>query len=154
MLPILIRNVILYDRFGNVVGFVEFKKIDGVTHIRAKHNLIVNPKLTINGKVFKMQDQGSIDLSGEILIDLEGLASGELNSQAIRSASGESAEPPGALKSILADTSQGIIRPLEPKKEIDQVLRAVCSIDDRGKGICEGCPYREHFYGESAIVNA
>ena len=31
-------------------------------------------------------------------------------------------------------------------KEIDEILRKVCIIDE-GRGQCETCPYREHFFG-------
>ena len=34
-------------------------------------------------------------------------------------------------------------------KEIDEILRKVCVIDENGKGQCEGCPYREYFFGDA-----
>ena len=34
----------------------------------------------------------------------------------------------------------------EEAQEVDEVLRKVCTIGDDGKGQCESCPYREHFY--------
>jgi len=30
--------------------------------------------------------------------------------------------------------------------EVDAVLRSVCMVEEGDRGICEGCPYREHFF--------
>ena len=35
----------------------------------------------------------------------------------------------------------------EAVKELDEALRAICIIDENGKGQCGSCPYREHFFG-------
>ena len=37
-------------------------------------------------------------------------------------------------------------------REIDDVLRTVCMVDDEGKGVCSACPYREFFFGEDVGV--
>jgi hypothetical protein len=31
-------------------------------------------------------------------------------------------------------------------REVDAVLRAVCEIDEGGRGVCETCPYRDYFF--------
>jgi hypothetical protein len=60
---------------------------------------------------------------------------------------------------VLADTSASA-RDSSPRwvsearndnaiKEIDEILRKVCIIGENGKGQCESCPYREHFFGEA-----
>jgi len=43
---------------------------------------------------------------------------------------------------------------LAPIKEIDEVLRAACQIDDKKRGMCGACPYREFFYGEEICNNS
>jgi|GEM_PF-2979511 len=37
-------------------------------------------------------------------------------------------------------------------KEIDEVLRKVCTIDADGKGQCETCPYRDHFFNFGVVT--
>jgi len=37
----------------------------------------------------------------------------------------------------------------EAAREIDDLLRNVCSVNDAEHGICDKCPYREYFFGEN-----
>jgi len=39
-----------------------------------------------------------------------------------------------------------------PVKEIDEILRAVCSVDEKKRGVCASCPYRDYFYGGEEVV--
>ena len=72
--------------------------------------------------------------------------------QRARGATG--AAPPqqtGCLHAIVEETENAPIKRAGGEKplavrEIDEALRAVCCIDDKGKGMCESCPYREYFY--------
>jgi len=62
---------------------------------------------------------------------------------------------PTPLGVVLAETEHAPIRrkyKTEAAREIDEMLRAVCTVDDKGKGMCEICPYREHFFGENINV--
>ena len=36
-------------------------------------------------------------------------------------------------------------------REIDEILRAICACESDGKGVCEMCPYRDFFFGESKV---
>jgi len=161
-----IKNVILYDPYASVVGFVELKNYGGgKTKIRVKDNLAdADLTLTINGQIYNMTDQGDIDLEKEIRVSITQrngnttttIASGELNINQPFSKSLATLPP---LKAILQDiNTQSIDRTSVDKvegksnsavREIDEILRAVCTVDDKGKGICEMCPYREFFFGEN-----
>ena len=174
-----IKSVILYDNYQNVVGFVEFKNLEANSSIKVKHNLDVKELiLSINAgtenHVFNMSDKNfaaginrEINLDQEVAVvllqkeanNLTTVASGIIN---------PSQNPPehvhdgliavGALKSILNDTAKSPIdrhpsHKTKAAREVDEILRAVCSIDNRGKGMCESCPYREFFYGENIDEN-
>ena len=176
---VIIKNVILYDRYQHVVGFAELKNLDGATQFKVKHNL-ADADLTLvikagdedfsfkmNKKNFEGTLSGAIDLDGEIIVNLtqkDGdtvtvFASGSLNVSKKPFSKALSTLPP--LKSILTDTEKGINRQKAADKEIekpaasraareiDEILRAICSVDDKGKGICETCPYRDYFFGET-----
>lgn len=158
-----IKNVILYDPYGAVVGFVELKNIADQTVVRIKHNITDDRVVTtINGQIYNPLVQIHLDLAREINIAITQtngntttvVASGSINTEA----------PPatkvaGALKSILQDTEQGINREtveeyrMQATREIDEVLRAICRIDDKGKGMCECCPYRDYFFGENVNLD-
>jgi hypothetical protein len=193
-----IKNVILYDNWGHVVGFVELKNAGTVTEIRAKHNLTEEGLITsVNGAVVEFAPDAvsgqiarvpALSLSAEITIcimsksgkNLSTLAGGIINPNpaaipaetpaeipTLDAAPTPPAEPIAAdclsvksnpLSEILADTAESPISRATPKfvsnaaREIDEVLRAVCQIDETKKGICESCPYRDYFFGEGAIT--
>ena len=165
-----IKNVILYDQYAQVVGFVELKNHAELTEVKVKHNLDVGTLMVtivagdkhnfeMVGKTFSYNITQAVNLDGEVFVTLGDVASGVINPKT----GGVPCEPlekpqgkaVGALKSILEDTNKaGIVRDgalvTNAAREIDEVLRAVCSINAQGKGMCEQCPYREFFYGEPA----
>jgi len=164
-----IKNVILYDPYSSVVGFVEFKTFGTSTEIRAKHNIGEdNLILSVNDMTFAMRGDDfvtgtktAINFDEEIIVvvakkegnDITTLASGSLNL-------GKTLAKPAVspLNTIIQETERGIERTSEhttsAAREIDEILRAVCSIDDKGRGVCESCPYREHFFGENVSHRA
>jgi len=174
-----IKNVILYDGYQHVVGFVELKNIANLTEVKVKHSLDVvelilsisadgkSHNLKMSGKNFTSSIKQEIDLTDEVtatILQQDGgnvitLASGVINPRCpydnispIAQSGGVPAM--GALKSILNDTAKSSIDRqvgfrTHAAREIDEVLRAICTVDDKGKGICESCPYREFFYGEN-----
>jgi len=186
-----IKNVILYDHYQHVVGFVELKNIDQETLVKIKHNLDVTDlilSITVRAEnfAFKMGEKNfstsikkQLDIDAEVVVaimqkaedDITTLASGIINPAGpfkmgqAKDGRMPLADPPedlqavGALKSILQDTQDTRIdrqNQTAPKtkaaREIDEVLRAVCTINDQGKGMCETCPYRDHFFGESNVL--
>jgi len=46
-------------------------------------------------------------------------------------------------------TNQKSVEVLKRAKEVDEVLRAVCSFAEEGENACKKCPYREHFFKRS-----
>jgi hypothetical protein len=160
-----IKNVILYDPYSSVVGFVEFKTFGTSTEIRAKHNIEGDLILSVNDLAFNMRGpdfitsiRTPIDFDAEVIVvvakkegnDITTLASGSIN----LGKTSALAVTKGGLADILKDTEQPIERTAPQRqtgaaREIDEILRAVCSVDVNGKGICESCPYREHFFGEN-----
>ena len=177
---LVIKNVILYDPYQNVVGFCELKNLDDRTSVKLKHNLAPSPDtiVTINGEAVRGDSIESIDLEDEIMVciiqktgnTVATLASGIINPRPIDMPPSPLSKtfaslPP--LKSILAETSitsidrGGDHKPCHKTiaaREIDQVLRAVCQIDDNNQGVCKTCPYREFFFGDTVydqpLVNA
>jgi hypothetical protein len=136
------KNIILYDEFGGVSGFAEFKIRANKTDIKVRHNLGVDASqfsVVTNGElanVFKIFGASSnfelhdrVDFEKEIFVCVKGgeatLASGVIN--------------------------QGVVERREVVvKEVDEVLRKACVIDEEGRGQCESCPYREYFFGAVA----
>ncbi|MCL2851259.1 MAG: hypothetical protein FWE01_02760 [Firmicutes bacterium] len=53
--------------------------------------------------------------------------------------------PQGKIESELKS-----VEVLNRAKEVDQVLRAVCSFEEGGLNACKACPYREHFFRKKA----
>lgn len=142
------KNIILYDELGGVSGFAEFRIREDRTDIKIRHNFGVADVLRLSvmmnceTKIFKMKEgqslfevSGSIDTEKEIFVCLyngeELLASGIINQ--------------GVRDSLVVPARND-----EMVKELDEVFRKVCVIDENGKGQCESCPYREHFFGEVA----
>ena len=176
---IVIKNVILYDPYQHVVGFVELKNMGDTTYIKVRHNLAdTKIELAINDYTYNLvarefitELSPPIDLDRQILVSITHtkgnttttLASGDINIDRQPFSKALSRLPP--LQAMLQDTKDTpidrsgappppIIDTLEQInssaiKEIDEILRLVCTIDDEGKGICEICPYREFFYGEN-----
>jgi len=220
---LVIKNIILYDQWQHVSGFVELRTAHDGTTVKVKHNLVQKElmlSLTAGGEshVFALSKRsdsfqlpGTIDLAREVVacvihkdnekvntlasgaINLAGgaanhptacgdsplqggeLVSGSYQEQALgksrqlspllggvapQSGDGVVLEVTPPLTAILDDTE---LLPISRKtsdekyktsaaREVDEVLRAVCTIDDQGKGICEICPYREFFFGETVKV--
>ena len=94
-----IKNIILYDRTGAVVGYIEIRPTDDGTHLRLKHALTVkglmlslvidgvNKVLKITGNLTEYKLQTKIDLDYEIFAcivqqsgnEMLSLASGAIN---------------------------------------------------------------------------
>ena len=187
-----IKNVILYDHYQHVVGFVELKNFDQMTDVHVKHNLDeeelilsvtaggANHAFRMEGKSFSTAIKQQIDVTEEVVVAIiqrQGeavvtVASGVINPEEpfklgkAKDGRMPLAEPlqeqiqetqaVGALKSILNETKCSRIDrhastgySTNAAREIDEVLRAVCTIGDNGKGLCESCPYREFFYGDN-----
>lgn len=165
---VIIKNVILYDTYQNVVGFCELKNVDGQTRVKVKHNLNgVELLTTINGAVAGDTVFPEINLEREVMVCLlqkngnavSTYASGIINPKPPTAnlpskpfSKSIAALPP--LQAILADTAEKpikrntAVKTADTIREIDEVLRAVCTIDERKKGACQTCPYRDFFYGE------
>ena len=146
------KNIILYDGRGGVSGFAEFKIRSHKADIKVRHNLgpdLMQFSVMANGgaaRVFKIAGTVAsfevfdwIDAEKEIFVLLdrggETLASGVVNEGRI---------------SIIVDACEAPEIPRVARndiKELDEILRKVCVIDENGKGQCESCPYREHFFG-------
>ena len=190
---LVIKNIILYDPWQQVSGFVELKTGNsGKTQVKVRHNLYDKDLLLSivaggESQVFTLPERTStheisaaIDMTKEVvacLMQKDGNKVSTLASGAINLMSNEKLimnnvgiidnivpEGRGGLEVILADTE---ILPISRKvmddtpktyqteaaHEIDELLRAVCTVDDQGRGICETCPYREHFFGEPIFDN-
>jgi hypothetical protein len=132
---------------------------------------INDDKYSMTVKDFTAQSPTPLDLDAEIKVEITErngnttttLASGIINEEISQKPISRSLSSLPPIAAILSDTEQGITRPApifpvpeEEKEEqsqtsaiheIDEVLRAVCQIDDKGKGVCQSCPYRDFFYG-------
>jgi len=143
-MEVTVKNIILYDELGNVSGFVEFKIHRDQTDIKVRHNLGVGDYSlsVVAGKVIRdfeltgetFEFRGRVDVSKEIFVCIKSkgktLASGIINQ--------------GSLAVARDDAKTLAV------KELDEAIRAVCvTIDENGKGQCETCPYREHFFGHA-----
>jgi len=148
------KNIILYDEFGSVSGFVELKIRSNKADIKVRHNLadmLLQFSVMANGeatKVFKITSASStfevrdnIDAEKEIFVCIrrgeETLASGVINQGFVD----RRKKAPEVIEEA----------PVEVVKELDDALRKICIIDEDGKGQCSGCPYREHFFGEALV---
>ena len=163
-----IKSIILYDSLQRVCGFVELRTDKGRTIIRVSHTGEAKSKIIISiatpdaSYAFSADSHESnfavdkeIDLEAEVFVnlmhkvgnDLISLASGVINfspRQVIESIKKQKESPPqpqpkSPPEALEAPLGKGI-------KEIDAILRGVCMMNDGEKGICNGCPYREHFY--------
>jgi len=144
------KNIILYDEFGGVSGFAEFKIRSNKTDIKVRHNLneaVLQLSVMANGegaKVFNITSVSSsfelrdhVDAEKEIFVVLrkgeEVLASGVINQ--------------GQIDRRLEVTELAHENAVAVVKQLDEALRKVCIIDEDGQGQCSHCPYREHFFG-------
>jgi len=145
------KNIILYDEFGGVSGFAEFKIRSNKTDIKVRHNLnepTLQLSVMANGegaKVFEVTGVSSnfelreqVDAEKEIFVLLR---------------KGENTLASGVINQGLIDRRIGVTELAHENavvvvKELDEALRKICVIDEDGKGQCSGCPYREHFFGE------
>ena len=175
-----IKNIILYDAFQSVSGFVEFKIRAERTDVKVRHNLCGEDGILLSvvtggdvSHVFSLaagqcafELKYRVDPEREIFVciikyegkEIKTLASGILNQDRknIRKRVGVAKEIRGEVEYIdeLGTTQekekflQLIEEPIKPVEvnEVDEVLRKVCTIDENGKGQCETCPYRDHFY--------
>ena len=149
-----VKNVILYDEFGSVSGFVEFKIRRDRTDIKVRQNLnekglalsvIANGEAVgtfeINGAQSSFELRRSIDAEKEIFVYLkrgeETIASGVINQ--------------GQIDRRIEVSEVIKTSPVEVVKELDEILRKVCIIDENGGGQCESCPYRDYFFGEGLV---
>jgi len=133
--------------------------------------------LNVNENNQTLQIPEVIDLSREVVICLMGkegnkvstLASGAINltknasieEKQIQASAENLTDSPNLLVnssdttplSVVLDETEhlpiGRKYKTEAAREIDEMLRAVCTVDEKGKGQCETCPYREHFFGEN-----
>ena len=136
--------------------------------------------LTMTDRVGDFQINPVLDLTREVMVCLmrrEGntvlnLATGVINLSANKSSLAtiieETAQTPinreTAAGIVIARCSRSECEAKQPPgknapdfnttaaREVDELLRKVCSLDAEGKGQCEKCPYREFFYGETYIV--
>ena len=142
-MAVYIKNIILYDALGAVVGFIEIRPSENQTHLRLKHSLNqpgimlslmvdgINKILKIDGVVTEYLLDGQIDLDYEVFAcivkqigtEMVSLASGAINLN--------------KLKSRLA------------VQEIDSAIKNICSVDAHGNGECEKCPYRDYFFKQA-----
>ena len=164
----------LYNPASNVVGFVELKNEVDTTAVKIKHSLAdPDTMLTLNGEVVGPIIAPALDLDAEIVAcivkregkELATLASGIINPIIMQKREFDNGVtsrvvskslsnlPP--IKAMLRDTAKTPIERNIAKsaaaREIDNILRAVCKIDDAGKGMCECCPYRDFFFGDRVI---
>jgi hypothetical protein len=166
-----VKNVILYNPYGTVVGFCELRNQNGATAVTVKHNLN-EPDLitTINNEICGTEIRPALDLSAEVMACivkktnaiLETVASGIINPREVPVLAGVASHTAAqsTLKKIINETRESSIDrqnavgvdTANPVKEIDEVLRAVCMLDGNGKGLCQLCPYREFFYGEDISI--
>lgn len=160
-----IKNIILYDEHGNVSGFAEFKIRGHATNIKVRYNdgggAALQFSIVANGeaaKTFRMtgvqslfEMRGRIDAELEIFVsvsrcengEMKTLASGVINENRINAEehlSGTAAEVHPEVPAVNH----------EALEELDEAIRKICVIDENGKGQCETCPYREHFFGASS----
>lgn len=182
----LVKNIILYDEFGNVSGFVEFKIRCDRANIKVRYNdgaggalLIFN--VVANGETMKpfqitgvqslFEVRSVIDAENEIFVciskrvngELKTLASGVVNEAKIQTpyktdlnhhavsegahiASAEPVRDMSCLKTVEDVPKQQLVAKSEEVQELDEAIRKICTIDEDGKGQCESCPYREHFF--------
>ena len=158
-----VKNIVLYDLGGGVVGFAEFKIRRDRTDIKVRHNLRESAvvfkviasgravaEFAVEGPLSFFEIHGRVDAESEIFAQLsrmgdkaDALASGAVNHGII------SRDPVIVQKDpSLAGKDKAEIVAV---RELDEALRAICVIDEHGKGQCETCPYREHFFGDAVV---
>jgi hypothetical protein len=140
----LIKNIILYDPSGAVAGFIEIRPEAGKTHLRLKQNtgqqnLYLSLLTDGSTKVFSVTGNTAefvlgrrINLEHEIFVCLVKRSGSKVTSVAS-----------GAVN--LDKTKTAHVKP-DAIKEIDAVIKKVCSVDEHGCGECDKCPYREYFF--------
>jgi hypothetical protein len=142
-MAVLIKNIILYEPTGSVAGFIEIRLRNGKTNLRLKQsfadkNLMLSLTAGGENKIFKIEGnfaewtiEDELDLTYEVFVcivrqtgkKVNSIASGGINLNKLK------------LKAVA---------------EIDEAIRKVCSVDDRGHGNCEQCPYRDYFFSKGA----
>lgn len=166
-----LKNIILYDEFGGVSGFAEFRIRRGQTEIKVRHNLtgkglsfgiIANGETAGNfeltGSQLLLEHRGRIDAEMEIFCvitahegnEVKTLASGVVNETKLSPRESEP-EAKTEKREEIAEvaTETGLAERYEAVQELDEVLRKMCVIDEHGRGQCESCPYREHFFDKA-----
>jgi len=168
-----VKNIILYDMFGSVVGFAEFKIRRDRADVKCRHNLneknltlsvVANGEAARNFEISGVQSlfeiRGRIDAEKEIFVYInkggETLASGVVNEARVCHSEERSDEESQVRTDKSASTrdsstslgmTSGAQDDMQAIKELDEAIRKLCIIDENGKGQCETCPYREHFFG-------
>lgn len=142
-MAVYIKNIILYDRTGAVVGYIEIRPTDDGTHLRLKHALTVkglmlslvidgvNKVLKITGNLTEYKLQTKIDLDYEIFACIVQQSGNEMLSLAS-----------GAINLNHLKGQQAV-------QEIDYAMKKICSVDAHGHGECEKCPYRDYFFKQA-----
>ncbi|MCL2570081.1 MAG: hypothetical protein FWE16_02640 [Firmicutes bacterium] len=152
-----LKGIILYNKAGEVVGFVGLRSEEINTHIVVDHNFMRGGLvLSVNEYVFSLDkevqfDVAYIDLNNEVFAsiarkvedDLEVLATGIINhglQKQDREIQIYKSEEP---QKIYIEEDNDIPTAV---KEVDKILREACDFDENGITACQKCPYREEFF--------
>ena len=163
-----IKNIILYDEFGNVAGFAEFKIRTGRASIKVRYNdyggvpLVFN--VIANGErvgafgiagvqsLFEMHV--NINAEKEIFVSVGKRENGEVRTLASGVVNENMVEKAQAVdEKVIEKCDELPVIKNNAVTELDQIIRKVCIVGEDGKGQCETCPYREHFFGVVATVD-
>jgi len=152
-----LKNIILYDPFGNVSGFAEFKIRQDRTNIRVRYNdgggEVLTLSIVANGQPARSFElagvqslfelRGYTDAEKEIFVCINKRESGEVKTLA----SGVINQAKIDKRQEICEVAEAVEAKPVAVKELDEALRKICVVDENGKGQCETCPYREHFFG-------
>ena len=143
LMAIYIKNIILYDSLGAVVGFIEIRPLAEQTRFRVKHSLEQSGlmlSLVIDGvnKVLQITGPNSeFDLPGEVDLDYEIFACivKQVGAEMVSLASGA--------------INLNKLKQRDAIQEIDHAIKNICSVDEHGNGECNHCPYRDYFFTQA-----
>ena len=163
---VILKSIILYDRNGAVVGFVELRREqdrDAFRNlaVKVKHNLgegefvfsINLDNVTRAYRLEKLETAFAIEtdasLDEEIFVSVLSrnddavkiLASGILNIGTNHPPQAPIIFTPNLQPKIQDVTVDSLL-----KSEVDNLLRSACSFEDDGVNACGRCPYREQFF--------
>jgi hypothetical protein len=170
-----IKNIVLYDGFGNVIGFAEFKIRRDRTDIKVRHNLFLGSKevgedervgllfgvlaeghpekvFVITGAQSFFEIRGRLNPEKEIFVRL-GTRGGDewqvLASGIVNQTKVVSISRTTKVVAHEDDATEDlpvVADRVEAVEELNEALRHICIIDEEGRGQCDGCPYREYFF--------